>query len=441
MHRRAVLGGLLLGGCSAISDTWDAITGDAGPKLEGERVPVLPAAAAPAPEVAADAGPIALPPPAPLAAWPVAGGTPGHAPGHIAAADQLAVAWRSSVGDGSGYRARLPSAPVVADGRLFAMDAHAQITALDTARGARLWRVDARPEDESTGNLGGGLAIAGETVFAATGLAELLALDAATGSIRRRTRLPAPARGAPALAEGGRVCVPLLDNQLVACAPDDGHVLWTWHGQPSLIGMFGLPSPAVEGGLVVAGFSSGELVCLRADSGGVSWVDSLGAFGSESVADLSAVRGLPVIDRGLVHAVSVAGQFAAFDLRSGRRIWEREIAGQHTPCVAGDYVFVLSTGQTLFCVGREDGRVRWAHELPAWDEPERQRGPIFHAGPLLVGDRLVVVGTTAEALAISPYTGEVLGRQRLPGRCTIGPVAADGTVFVLTDDATVVALR
>lgn len=441
MRRRAVLGGLLLGGCSTITETYESITGDAKPKLPGERIPILPSAAPPTPEAPAGAGPVALPRPAPLAEWPIAGGTPGHAPGHIAAADQLAVAWRSSIGDGAGYRRRLPSPPVMAGGRVYAMDSDAQVTALDAAGGGRAWRVDARPENDSTGNLGGGLAVAGETVFAATGLAELLALEAATGAIRWRAPLPAPARGAPSFAEGGRVCVPLLDNQLVACAPDDGHVLWSYRGQPSVAGLFGVPSPAVDGGLVVAGFSSGELVCLRADSGSVAWSDSLGASGRESIADLSAIRGLPVIDRGLIYAISVAGQFSALDLRSGRRVWEREVSGQETPCVAGDYVFVLSTQQVLSCVGREDGRIRWVRELPAYGDTERRRDPISWTGPLLVGDRLVVAGTTSEALAVSPYTGEILGTQRLPGRCTIAPIAANGTVFLLTDDATVVALR
>ncbi len=441
MRRRAVLGSLMLAGCSTLTETYESITGDAKPKLPGERVPILAGTAAPTPEAPADAGPVALPRPAPLAEWPVAGGTPGHAPGHIAAADQLAVAWRSSVGDGAGYRARLPSPPVTAGGRLYAMDSNAQVTGLDAAGGGRAWRVDARPDNDSTGNLGGGVAIVGETVFAATGLAELLALDAATGAIRWRAPLPGPARGAPSIAEGGRVCVPVIDSQLVACSPEDGHVLWSYRGQPAIAGLFGAPSPAVDGGLLVAGFPSGELVCLRADSGRVVWSDSLGASGHESVSDLSAIRGLPVIDRGLVHAISVAGQFTALDLRAGRRVWEREVAGQETPCVVGDYIFTLSTQQVLSCVGREDGRIRWLRELPAYGDTERRRDPISWTGPLLVSDRLVVAGTTSEALAISPYTGEIIGRQRLPGRCTLSPIAAAGTVFLLTDDATVVALR
>ena len=38
-------------------------------------------------------------------------------------------------------------------------------------------------------------------------------------------------------------------------------------------------------------------------------------------------------------------------------------------------------------------------------------------GPLLAGDRLIVAGTNEEALAVSPYTGDMLGHIRAVGGC------------------------
>ena len=46
-----------------------------------------------------------------------------------------------------------------------------------------------------------------------------------------------------------------------------------------------------------------------------------------------------------------------------------------------------------------------------------------------------------EALAVSPYTGEILGQQDLSGAASLGPVVAGGTVFVVTDDGRLLALR
>jgi hypothetical protein len=53
----------------------------------------------------------------------------------------------------------------------------------------------------------------------------------------------------------------------------------------------------------------------------------------------------------------------------------------------------------------------------------------------------VVASSRGEALSLSPYTGEILGRQSLPDGVTVSPVAAQGSVFLLTDGASLVALR
>jgi outer membrane protein assembly factor BamB len=44
-------------------------------------------------------------------------------------------------------------------------------------------------------------------------------------------------------------------------------------------------------------------------------------------------------------------------------------------------------------------------------------------------------------MAISPYTGRILGVQEMPDRVTVAPVVADGSVYFLADDAKLVAYR
>ena len=58
-----------------------------------------------------------------------------------------------------------------------------------------------------------------------------------------------------------------------------------------------------------------------------------------------------------------------------------------------------------------------------------------------MGDRLLVVGSNGEAITMSPYNGEVLGRQELPGPAMVPPVVAAGTIFVVTENAQLLAYR
>jgi outer membrane protein assembly factor BamB len=60
---------------------------------------------------------------------------------------------------------------------------------------------------------------------------------------------------------------------------------------------------------------------------------------------------------------------------------------------------------------------------------------------VLAGDRLLVTGSAGEALAVSPYTGKILGRKSMPDSVSLPPVVADGSIYFLTDDAELVSYR
>jgi hypothetical protein len=66
---------------------------------------------------------------------------------------------------------------------------------------------------------------------------------------------------------------------------------------------------------------------------------------------------------------------------------------------------------------------------------------IIWSGPILVGDRLLIVGSNGQAVTMSPYNGEILGRQELPGPAVITPVAAQGKVYIVTENAQLLAFR
>ncbi|MCH9019499.1 MAG: PQQ-binding-like beta-propeller repeat protein, partial [Proteobacteria bacterium] len=122
-------------------------------------------------------------------------------------------------------------------------------------------------------------------------------------------------------------------------------------------------------------------------------------------------------------------------------VWEQDVSGVQTPWIAGDFLFVLTTDGDVLCLPRRDGRIRWVRPLPRYEDPEDRDGPIFWSGPVLVSDRLIVVGSHGEAVSISPYSGRVLGRLDLGGETDLAPVVANGTMYILTNDAKLVALR
>ena len=384
---------------------------------------------------------VQLPPPYVNEGWAQAGGTAAHAMYHLQLGDTLKRQWKSDVGEGSGDDRHILAQPLVVGGTVYTMDARSLVTAFDSESGRRLWRTDVELEEEDGGYFGGGLAYGDGRLFVTTGFGIIFALDAQSGEIIWQQRVTAPMRAAPTVS-GGRVFATTLDNRTFALAADNGRRLWEHTGVQEIASLLGGASPAVAGSVVVVPYSSGELHALLVENGRELWSDVLTPVNRfDPVSNLPHIRGMPVIDRGLVLAVSHSGRMVAIDLRRGVRAWELEVGGVQMPWSAGDFIYLLTNESEVICVVRQSGRVRWVRALPRFEDPEELAGPIGWFGPVLAGDRLIVTSSTGDAISISPYTGELLGHLDLPGTPTVAPVVANNTLYILTEDAALVAIR
>jgi outer membrane protein assembly factor BamB len=424
----------LLSACSLFSGT---------PKepLPGERISILSLDRRLRPDTKLASIPITLPAVVHNSDWPEAGGDTSHAIARPALPDRLIRAWQTSVGQGSSDYTRILAQPIVAAGRVYALDGGARVSAYDVATGRPLWHVDLKPKGEEGKAFGGGLAFAQGHLYAATGYAEAMELDPATGKILWRKNISAPAQTEPTAA-GGKVFVVTVDNELEVLSAEDGHKLWTYDGISEPVDLIGGASPAVAGEVVVVGYSSGDIYALAVENGEMLWTDNLSVSRNvNATAGLADIHGRPVIDRDRVFAIGNNGRMAAIDLRTGNEVWGREIGGAHGPWVAGDYVYVLTNNNELVCLTRNDGKVRWLHQLPSYRDEKNRSGAIEWTGPVLGGDRLIVLSSTGEAMFVSPYTGKPLGTLKLPGPAYIEPAIAGNTLYVLTDDGNLTAYR
>ena len=433
----------LLTGCDTLTDAAERVLGSSKTPLRGERTAVIASNARPVGvDASAASRTLTLPAPQLNLEWPQPGGMLNHAPGHPVLPRPLGEVWRASIGSGNAFRYRMTANPIVTTDAVYAMDAFGWVTSLDVARGGRRWQTDTRPRRERDGALGGAIAFDSGVLYAVTGLAEAMALDPANGSIKWRAALPAPARGGLTVT-AGRLLVPTTENTVVALSIEDGRQLWIFRGQPVQALPLGLASLAVEGDTAVAGLASGELTALRVADGRPLWNESLAGNRAvaASIADIGAITAMPVIDRGRVFAIGVGGLATSLDLRSGRRVWEREVGGSQTPWSAGDWLFVLTRENKLMAMGRDDGRVRWICDLPRFTDERRSRGPISWGPPVLAGGRILVAGSDAQLFEVDAGNGEVSARLRLPAGCQLQPAVAQGSAYLQCDNGAVVALR
>lgn len=383
-----------------------------------------------------------LPAPSAVASWTQPGGPANNAPTNMEASGQFAVAWRRDIGAGSTDTLRLTAPPVVADGRIYAVDADQGVVAFDVRDGRRLWGVDLRPkEGPDRQAIGGGVAYADGRLFVTSGLGSMTALDAATGQQIWRAQTRVGFHAAPTVS-GGRVFAVTNDSELVAVDAATGAIQWNYQAIAEPARILSASSPAVDGDLVVAPFASGQLFGLLAPNGRRLWDDALTRAGRlTSLSAINDIAGRPVIKDDFVYAASHSGILAAIDRRTGQRAWARGFASTQTPLVIGDALFAVSVDSDLVAIARGTGAIKWVRQLRRFQDENTRTGRIAWTGPVMAASKLVLASSEGEVVIINPDTGETERTVRVGGRVFIPPVAAGGTVYILQDDGSLVALR
>lgn len=441
LQRRALLAtaaASALAGCG--EGTW--LGESSAPPLPGERKAVLLI------EDQLSADPriaslnITLPPPERNAAWPQSGGNAVHAMQHVTAAETIAEVWRTGIGAASGGRSLILTGPVIAGGTVYAVDADGIAVALNASDGKQLWEFEAENVEVIDRLVSGAIAVADGRAYVVAGNGMIFAVDAGTGKELWRRQLQAPMRTTPTLI-AGKVLVPTDDSQLYALDGITGDILWQHAGLFEQVGMLGGASPAATDEIVVAAYGSGEVVALSLQNGQPIWNETvLRPRRTLAIGAISDIVADPVITEGRVIVAGASGEMAAFDLTRGDRLWTADVTSTQTPWVAGSFIYIITERNELVCLLLQGGRIRWISPLPTLVDPTNiDSRRIRWVGPILVSDRLLVASSEGDIYSISPYTGEVLGKAAAGGPVSVPMAVADGTVFVLTDGAKVIAFR
>jgi len=412
--------------------------------LPGKRIPVMQSKDVVTGELADASAPIVLPPPHANSDWTQPGGEPNNAPGHLAFDGALSEAWSSDAGTGSGSAGRVTASPIVYGDHIYALDAEGNVAAFSTSGGSSLWSVSLKPErenasgswfslgggDSAAGGYGGGLAVDGGRLYAASGFGNVVALDPQSGKKLWEKLLEAPIRASPTAA-GDKVFVVTLDGRFYCLAGADGGELWTVRGLPQQASLINNASPAVEGDIVVVPYPTGDLVALHVADGSAAWSESLSRTRTTSQVASMSDAARPAIDGGTVFAVGHAGRMVATQAATGERLWSLNVPGTQPPWVAGDSVFVVDTSGQLMAISRQDGKVQWTVNLPD--------GP--WSGPTLAGGRLWLASAKGALVGVDAATGRTTTQKDIGNPVYIAPVVAQGRMYILTDNAKLIAFN
>ncbi len=404
-----------------------------------------------------------LPEPAVQTEWRLPGGNAEQSVEHVDAGKAFEIAWRKGFGQKGNRKFHITAPPVASASHIYVMDGESTVSSLDVQNGSVEWRKDLRPSAGPSGKrsmfgfggakndrlgFGGGLALGSDDkLYVSSGFRFVAQLDGKTGAEGWRQTTATPVHAAPTVVDG-RVFVVSTDNELLTYAAASGAPGWTYQALIEPARILSAPSSAVSGDTVVTGFASGELVALRASNGNDLWSEALSrASRTNALSEIRDIPGRPVIYKGDVFAVSHSGVFTATDLRTGQARWSLPVTGITSPWAAGDVIFVIDKAGQVMCVARESGSIYWIRDLnEGLGQTKRQKKklakhPRLWSTPILASGRLITVSSDGQAVALNPKTGATEKTLKIGAPVLLSPIAVGNMIYLVTDDAQVVAIR
>ncbi len=396
------------------------------PPLPGERISLRESQKPLLADIELEGEKVVLPAMPVNAAWPQAMGNATGVSGNLAFTEAPSLVASVKIGDGNEFASPLIPAPVVAENMIFAMDGRGVISAHALSDPEKIYWTSSllNEADEEGILLGGGLAWAKGTLFAANDAGMVAGFNANTGGKRWVKELKLPLRSPPRVA-GDLVLILTADNQLLALQQGNGELQWSQRGISEVAGALHATPPAVRDGTIIVSYSSGEISGLDLKTGNQLWTDSLADSGPQSVDSANFNTVSPVMATGISFAGS-SSLLAAFESEGGRRLWDRTIPTYSAPWLAGNYLFLVTPKGQLAAVRGLDGGLQWVRDLPRNDGKKT-----LWYGPVVAEGRVWVIGENGWLVSYSPQDGQDEKAIEVAEGIRTAPVIADKTMVLI----------
>ena len=331
--------------------------------------------------------------------------------------------WSRRAASGAGPSLALH--PAVAGGRVFTAGRDGDVAAHDAATGERLWEIDAGVPVSGGPGAGPGVVVVGSSD------GDVVALDGAGKGVAWRARVSSEVLSAPAVSER-IVVVRTIDGKLFGLDAANGERLWVYDRAVPALTLRGTSSPVIAENTVIAGFDSGRLVAVSLDHGQLLWeshvADPAGRTELERLVDIDAD---PVVVDGAVYATAFQGRIAAFDLHTGRLLWQRDMSS-HAGIGAGRRLLYVTDDEShVWALDRDTG-------VSLWRQGRLERRGVTR--PVEFAEYVVVADFEGHVHWLSIEDGSFAARVRAGGGLTASPVATEAAVYVFDTSGELTAL-
>jgi len=305
--------------------------------------------------------------------------------------------WSTSVGVGHDKQ-YVNLVPAADGGQVYVADRKGRVAAFDAGTGKQIWSVKTGAAVSAGPGAGEGLVLVG------TSDAEVLALNAADGSLAWKVAVSSEVLAVPQLGLD-KVIVQTADGNVAALDAENGSQLWIFDRSIPVLTLRGTSTPAVQHGVVIAGFANGKLVALSEDQGFVAWETNVAIpQGRSELERIVDIDGDPVIVGTAVYVTTFQGSVAVIDIQSGDLGWKRDMSSHTGLGVDFSQVYVTDDKSYVWALARSTGASEWKLEQL---ENRQLTAPVPFNDYVAVGD------LEGYLHLLSRYDGRVAARVRV----------------------------
>ena len=316
--------------------------------------------------------------------------------------------------------------PVVAGGRVYTAGHDGDVAAHDPFTGKPLWEVDTGAPVSGGPGVGAGLVVVGSSG------GDVVALASSDGTVAWRAQVSSEVLSAPAV--GARiVVVRTVDGKLFGLDAGSGARSWVYDRTVPVLTLRGTSAPVIVGDLVVAGFDSGHLAAVSLADGRLVWESLVAApTGTTELERLADIDADPVVSDGIVYVVTFQGRVAAFDLATGRGLWQRDMSSYAGIGIGRRLLYVTDEQSHVWALDRSSGASLWRQDGLELRQVTR---------PVELGGYVAVADFEGYVHWLSIEDGRFVARTRAGGSAVLAPpVATDAAVYVLDESGKLAAL-
>lgn len=334
--------------------------------------------------------------------------------------------WGASVG-GGGKKLRLGLGLATAGNKLFAAGREGDVAAFDLKTGKQLWRTETKLL------LAGGTGVGTDVVAVGSADGQVVALSAEDGAQRWRADVKGEILSAPAVTEK-EVIVRTVDGKLRALAMADGKEIWSAEQQIPRLTLRGAAAPVVARDVAIAGFDNGRVLAVSVADGATVWDSPVSpSHGRTELERLNDIDAAVKVVGEEVFVAGFQGRAAMLALDSGQIWWTRDVSSYRGVDVDDEQMYVSTSQGELVALKRRTGVEVWR------DDSLKFRSL---SAPAVAGDYVAVADLDGYVHWFDRATGALAGRVKTGGnRVTNAPLSVDGTLFVIDDEGSIVALR